>query len=321
MPTWRSAGSTPNSSSAARLHSMSRARGRRSRRMSRARSASTSERAAEGILTLTNASLAAAIRLSLFEKGLDPREFSLLSFGGAGGLHAIPVADELGIDRGDLPCGCEHVLGLRHSAFRHRARPREEPRYARRFRTACPRSRAPAPSCGARARACSTRTASRRRRGELGLSRRHALPRPGLRAGGAVERRALRRRGARPAYRRFPRAAPAALLLRQPGRPGGDRHPACDCDRAAAPRQGGADHCFPPARRGRLRRRVFLDGAWREIDILHRAELREPLAGPALVEEEYTTVFVADGWTCGPEEGGDLVARRSGQARRNPDEA
>ncbi|MFL5152761.1 MAG: hypothetical protein ACJ8C3_07835, partial [Microvirga sp.] len=73
--------------------------------------------------------------------------------------------------------------------------------------------------------------------------------------------------------------------------------------------------------RGRLRRRVFLDGAWREIDILHRAELREPLAGPALIEEEYTTVFVADGWTCGPEEGGDLVARRSGQARRNPDEA
>jgi N-methylhydantoinase A/oxoprolinase/acetone carboxylase beta subunit len=37
------------------------------------------------------------VRLSLFEKGLDPREFSLLSFGGAGGLHATDVADELGI--------------------------------------------------------------------------------------------------------------------------------------------------------------------------------------------------------------------------------
>jgi N-methylhydantoinase A len=78
---------------------------------------------------------------------------------------------------------------------------------------------------------------------------------------------------------------------------------------------------LPAGGRGRLRRRVFLDGAWCEIDIVHRAELREPLAGPALVEEEYTTMFVADGWTCGPEEGGDLVARRSGQARRNPDEA
>ena len=59
--------------------------------------------AAEGILTLTNASLASAIRLSLFEKGLDPRRFSLLSFGGAGGLHAIPVAEELGIEQVVFP--------------------------------------------------------------------------------------------------------------------------------------------------------------------------------------------------------------------------
>ncbi|WP_439599163.1 hydantoinase/oxoprolinase family protein [Falsiroseomonas sp.] len=55
------------------------------------------EEAAEGVLRVTNAQLAAAVRLSLFEKGLDPRAFSLLSFGGAGGLHATEVADELGI--------------------------------------------------------------------------------------------------------------------------------------------------------------------------------------------------------------------------------
>ena len=55
------------------------------------------EAAAEGILALTNASLAAAVRLSLFEKGLHPRDFSLLSFGGAGGLHATEVADEMGM--------------------------------------------------------------------------------------------------------------------------------------------------------------------------------------------------------------------------------
>ncbi len=55
------------------------------------------EDAAEGVLTLTNANLAAAVRLSLFEKGLHPRDFALLSFGGAGGLHATEVADEMGI--------------------------------------------------------------------------------------------------------------------------------------------------------------------------------------------------------------------------------
>ena len=55
------------------------------------------EQAAEGVLRVTNVQLAAAVRLSLFEKGLDPRDFALLSFGGAGGLHATDVADELGI--------------------------------------------------------------------------------------------------------------------------------------------------------------------------------------------------------------------------------
>jgi len=55
------------------------------------------EAAAEGVLRVTNAQLAAAVRLSLFEKGLDPRDFALLSFGGAGGLHATAVAEELGM--------------------------------------------------------------------------------------------------------------------------------------------------------------------------------------------------------------------------------
>ena len=43
------------------------------------------EHAADGLLAVTNTNLAAAIRLSLFEKGLDPRDFTLLSFGGGGG--------------------------------------------------------------------------------------------------------------------------------------------------------------------------------------------------------------------------------------------
>jgi len=55
--------------------------------------------AAAGILRLTNTNLAAAIRVSLFEKGLDPRDFTMLSFGGAGSVHACAVANELGIRR------------------------------------------------------------------------------------------------------------------------------------------------------------------------------------------------------------------------------
>ena len=52
---------------------------------------------AEGILTIANSNMARAIRSRTIEKGYDPREFSLVSFGGAGPLHAAEVADSLEI--------------------------------------------------------------------------------------------------------------------------------------------------------------------------------------------------------------------------------
>lgn len=58
---------------------------------------------AEGVLAVVVSKLATAIRLSLFERGLDPRDFALMSFGGAGGLHAAEVAEELGIDQVIFP--------------------------------------------------------------------------------------------------------------------------------------------------------------------------------------------------------------------------
>ena len=61
------------------------------------------EEAAEGILRVAVSRMAGAIRLSLFEKGLDPEDFTLLSFGGASGLHACDTADEIGITRVVFP--------------------------------------------------------------------------------------------------------------------------------------------------------------------------------------------------------------------------
>jgi len=51
---------------------------------------------AEGVLTIANANMAAAIRSRTIQKGHDPRAFSLVAFGGAGPLHAADVADLLG---------------------------------------------------------------------------------------------------------------------------------------------------------------------------------------------------------------------------------
>jgi N-methylhydantoinase A len=58
---------------------------------------------AAGVIDVANSALATAIRLSLFEKGMDPEDFALLSFGGAGGVHACEVAEELGIRRVIFP--------------------------------------------------------------------------------------------------------------------------------------------------------------------------------------------------------------------------
>ena len=52
---------------------------------------------AEGILTIANSNMARAIRSRTIEKGHDPREFTLVAFGGAGPLHAAEVADVLEI--------------------------------------------------------------------------------------------------------------------------------------------------------------------------------------------------------------------------------
>ena len=52
---------------------------------------------AEGILSIINAKMADAIRTITIKNGIDPREFSLVAFGGAGSMHAIWIAEELEI--------------------------------------------------------------------------------------------------------------------------------------------------------------------------------------------------------------------------------
>lgn len=50
-----------------------------------------------GVIEVVNAHMERALRLISVERGYDPREFTLLSFGGAGGLHAADLARRLGI--------------------------------------------------------------------------------------------------------------------------------------------------------------------------------------------------------------------------------
>ena len=57
----------------------------------------TLEQAALGIIAIAEAHMANAIRLVSVERGLDPRDFTLVAFGGAGALHAARLAEALSI--------------------------------------------------------------------------------------------------------------------------------------------------------------------------------------------------------------------------------
>ncbi len=72
------------------------------------------EAAAEGVLTILNANMANAIRSRTVQKGIDPRDFSLVAFGGAGPLHGAEVAAQLGIPEVIVPPypGITSAVGL-----------------------------------------------------------------------------------------------------------------------------------------------------------------------------------------------------------------
>jgi len=69
---------------------------------------------AEGIVAVTDAAMAAALRVVSVERGHDPRSFALLPFGGAGALHQAALAAELGCPRVLVPPnpGVLSALGL-----------------------------------------------------------------------------------------------------------------------------------------------------------------------------------------------------------------
>ncbi len=69
---------------------------------------------AEGIIRVANAEMVRALRVVTVERGVDPRRYALLAFGGAGPLHAAAIAAELGITQIACPraSGVLAALGL-----------------------------------------------------------------------------------------------------------------------------------------------------------------------------------------------------------------
>ncbi len=74
----------------------------------------TAAEAAARIIEVVNSNMAQALRIVSVERGYDPREFSLIAFGGAGPVHAVALAEELAIPEVIIPPapGAFSALGL-----------------------------------------------------------------------------------------------------------------------------------------------------------------------------------------------------------------
>ena len=76
---------------------------------------------AEGMLAIVNANMADAMRTITVKQGIDPRDFSLVAFGGAGPMHAVWLAQELEIGEVIIPWspGTFSAWGMLQTDIRH----------------------------------------------------------------------------------------------------------------------------------------------------------------------------------------------------------
>ena len=266
--------------------------------------------AAEGIVRIAVSQMAAAIRLSLFEKGLDPKDFALLAFGGAGGLHAAEVAAEVGARRVVYPrnAGTLSAWGMLFSDVVHD---------------------------GARTRLMRADDAS--------------LPEVVSLAEALLDdgRGRLEADGLEPACWRFALSAdyrypgqayeitvpldsvaPDATTLRDALARFHDSHEGsfAHANRDVTPelvtlRMAAtgvlAKPGSPPAVEAadglpQRKRRAHIDGCWQDVAVHARASLGPgaSLTGPVLIEEDYATITIPAGWRLGCGMGGELVAER-----------
>ncbi len=81
----------------------------------------STEAMAQGILDIVNARMADAIRTITIRRGIDPRDFSLFAYGGAGPMHAVALAEELEIGEVIVPLhpGAFSAWGMLQTDVKH----------------------------------------------------------------------------------------------------------------------------------------------------------------------------------------------------------
>lgn len=271
----------------------------------------TTEAAADGISEVAVSQMAGAIRLSLFEKGLDPEDFALLSFGGAGGLHACETAEEIGIDRVVFPSdpGTLSAWGMLYSDVVHSL---TRSRLMKADAAALPVLGDLCASLVGEAQAVLARDAVAKDAQSFPLFLDMRYP------GQAYEIQ-------------VPLDTPADLAsavtrfhdLHMAQYAHAERHIVPEI---VAVRLAATGHLKKPVQRpfrsiqgGKAKgvRRLFAAGAWQETLVWDRAAIGTDarLQGPLIVEEEHATHAIPKGWALGVTVSGDLIATRNSEGR------
>ena len=251
---------------------------------------------------------------SSVERGLDPRDFALVAFGGAGPLHAAAIAARAAASRRVvIPPLPGHFSALGHADGRRAPRLRAQ-LAARRW----PPSRRPALAeafAAMRAEGADDAGARGRARREPGARAQPgpALPRPGAHARRAARRRPARRRRA---WRRRARASTPPTSAATATPPPTSRWSYSTCGwwpvaRARHCRSRSGQRVKPTAQPPppRLASSGWKTGSGRAVPIYARAALRrgDRLTGPAVVEEPATTLVLYAGDRLRVADGGHLI--------------
>ena len=269
------------------------------------------EDAAEGMVGIANANMANAMRLSLFEKGFDPADFALVAFGGAGGLHAVALAEELGMNRIVFPraAGTLSAYGMLWTDILHQA-------VQSRILEALPQSlgtlQGIAQSLLSEGRAALDADGIEQDLWDLTLSAdmryvgqgyELTVPWDGL----SVDEDVLN-----VAVADFHAAHRARFLHADPSEPV-EIVTLRVAARGRLERPDMVQDLVPASDAKSLRHEIYANGAWHEVDMLRRSDLRpgSPLKGPLLITEEFTTILLLSNWRVEMHPTGNLIAERA----------
>ncbi len=271
-----------------------------------ARLATTPEGAAESMLKIATSNMSTALLPLMAKRGIEPTDFSLIAYGGAGATHACLLARDLRIPRIIIPpapgtlCALGAAIADLKSDHIHTVRRPLADLADREISEIYDRleeeGRGWLVQQGTEVERIDVERAADIR--YIGQAFDVETPLGGDEKPSAAMIEAAFHRTYETLYRNSDPAAPVELInlrVRVIGR-------------IPEPELGGIKPTEAPPG-PRIRRRIYLDGGWLEADVLARADLRagQTISGPAIIEQFDTTTLIAPSFTCRVDGAGYLL--------------